>query len=1018
MKKIILVFLFLAIGFQLMAEKRIVNSYWRFIEGDHPEAKYMEYDDTPWREVHLPHDWAFEKGFSADGSQKENGGYATGGIGWYRKEFTLTEAEQQAKKVCIDFDAAYMNSEVWLNGHYLGKRPYGYISFSYDITRFLKKGRNVVAVRIDNSLEPSARWYHGCGIYGDVHLRFHDDVYFEKDGTFIYQANSKGQVAVRLPFKSLNGDRTVRASMDIVDAEGEVKAHVRSAKVKSVRGEGSIEVKLNVKNPLLWSPESPNLYTLRMKLIDSSNKELDNQQIRFGFRDLAWSAQEGFFLNGKPYKLRGVCEHLEGGPTGAIYTEQLLRWKLQLLKDMGCNAVRTAHNPQIPAFYDLCDEMGMLVMDEIFDGWSRKAAFDYGMQAFDEWWERDLTSFVRRDRNHPCIFLYSVGNETAGKIAPRLVEVCHALDDTRCVTSGNCNLEDMDIRGMNGVSEFEHFIHTYQPQQQPFIATENPHTWQVRGFYRTQTWYRDGFTKGKNAPLEMPDLAEKEVFAYDWISPGKRRNKKQVFNSSYDNATVRTPARRIIEHLRDKAWFSGSFRWTGFDYLGEAGYVHGGWPFRAFQSGAIDLAGFPKDLYYLYQSEWADKDMVHILPHWTHPDLKEGTVIPVWVYTSGDEVELFLNGKRIGRKCKGKAWNEMQCQFDVPWTEGTLQAIAYRNGKEIARGMQVTAGAPAQLGIAVENDDLKADLRDVSMLTIRQEDTHGNLNPYGENRVHVYIEGGAKVLSFENGSPVDTERTYQAASRRCFYGLNRLFVQSTDTMRSQPVSVMLASINGDKKLKQSDVVSITCYEETLRGDLPKRKLKIYYTTDGSEPSPFSTLYRGPFRLQQPARIKAVVYDGNKALIKLTESFGPEEGMYWGKAGEPVCAFSGEQAESVQLTDCTKHGQGEGFCGEGFVIPQPAKGQINWYREHDGGKAEAMLIIRYAQSNKGGKTVMELYNNDRLLKSIQFSDTGSISGNWKEISIPVLLNEGANHFSLRSVSKDAAPSIDQMEFRLL
>ena len=1013
MKKTCLFFLLLLITFHLSAERRNINTHWKFQQGDFPEARYASFDDTPWREIHLPHDWAFENGFSADGTQKDKGGYASGGVGWYRKEIILTPEEAKAPKVYLDFDAAYMNAEVWINDAYLGKRPYGYISFSYDVTKYLKTGRNVVAVRIDNSLEPSARWYHGCGIYGNVYLRSHGNIHFEKDATFIHTANSKGEVAVQSTFTSFKQSQDVHAIVEILDAEGNIKATDQSAILLAHKGKGIFELKLRVRKPQLWSPEKPNLYTMRLKLTDTNHNELDSQSIRFGFRDLGWSAEKGFFLNGKQYKLRGVCEHLEGGPTGAIYTQQLLRWKLQLLKDMGCNAIRTAHNPQIPCFYDLCDEMGILVLDEIFDGWKRKADFDYGMQAFNEWWEKDLRSFVRRDRNHPCVFLYSMGNETRGDIAPQLVAVCHEEDPTRLVTSGSSNSKDMDVLGMNGGSETDGYIETYKPDKQPFIATENPHTWQVRGYYRTQTWYRDGYWEGAKNPQVIPNLTNQEIFTYDWTSPEKRRNVKQIFNSSYDNATVRTTARRIIEFLREKDWFSGSFRWTGFDYLGEAGYVHGGWPFRAFQSGALDLAGFPKDLYYLYQSEWSDKDMVHILPHWTHPTLAQGTIVPVWVYTSGDEVELRLNGKRLGRKNKGRKWDEIQCQFDVPYEKGTLEAIAYRNGKEIARSTQRTAGAPTQLGIDIENPQLKADFTDVSILTIRQEDANGTLYPYGENRIHAFISGAAKVLSFENGSPVDTECNYHAASRRCFFGLNRIFLQSTDNRYSEPVSILIASINGDKKLMQSDKVTITCYEKSLRGQLPQRNLKIYYTTDGSQPSPASTLYKDAFTIAPNTTVKAVVYDGHKALIRMTETFGPNEGLYWGKVGEPNCSFTGEQAEHSQLTDCKKGYQGEGFYAEGYVIPQPGKGRISWYQENDGEKLNTQLCIRYSQDCKDGETTMELYNHNQLVQKISFPNTGSTASHWKEKIVPITLHSGANNLSLRSVSEKGSPSIDQI-----
>lgn len=863
------------------ADSRLINDGWKFRSGDVPEARYAAYDDAAWRSLRLPHDWAFENGYSADGAQGDKGGYAGGGIGWYRRELRLTPAERQAQKVFLDFDAAYMNSEVWFNGHYLGKRPYGYISFSYEVTPYLKPDRNVISVRIDNSLEPSARWYHGCGIYGDVHLRTHGEAYFERHATFIRRSTARGEVEFSTLVRTSGQSGRYGWEAEIFDARGHSVARHSGEPVAATPKGDSLAGRLKVRKPSLWSPEHPVLYTLRLRLLSSGGKVVAEERHRIGFRDFRWETDRGFFLNGKSYKLRGMSEHLEGGPVGACYTPQLLRWKLGLLKEMGCNAVRTAHNPQLPVFYDLCDEMGLLVMDEAFDGWSRKAEHDYGQQAFAAWWERDLRAFIRRDRNHPCVFLYSVGNETEGKIAADLVRVCHEEDPTRLVTSGSAASDAMDIVGMNGGSETRQFLSTYRPDTRPFVATENPHTWQVRGFYRSRTWYRDGYRE--NYQHDIPNLTATEIFTYDWCNP-ERRSPKQVFNSSYDNATVRATSRHILEVQRDCDWFSGSFRWTGFDYLGEAGYVHGGWPFRAFQSGALDLAGFPKDLYYLYQSEWTDKDMVHLLPHWTHPRMQPGTLIPVWAYTTGDEVELFLNGRSLGVRRKGRRWDQMQCEFMVPWQPGRLEAVARRRGREIARAVQTTAGAPARFSVTVENDSLKNDGVDISILTVRQEDVAGTLSPYADNRIFVALNGPARVLSFENGNPVDTERNFAASSRRCFFGLNRLFIQSVEAAEA-PVSVLLSAICGDRQLQQSSEVSIVTTEVVLRGARPQRHLRIHYTTDGTFPTPASPRYEGPFRVVEGTEVRAAVYDGARCLQQLSERFGREEGLFWPAAAK-------------------------------------------------------------------------------------------------------------------------------------
>ncbi|MBD3588420.1 glycoside hydrolase family 2 TIM barrel-domain containing protein [Bacteroides sp. GM023] len=972
------------------AKEQKFNYAWKFVLGDVPQALSPEYDDREWRTLDLPHDWAFENGYSADGIQKEKGGYASGGIGWYRKTINLSEKDLKDKYSFIDFDAVYMNSEVWINGKYLGKRPYGYISFSYDISRFLKPGKNVLAVRVDNSLEPSARWYHGCGIYGNVYLRTHQEAAFEKNGIFIITPEANGKVSINTEIISFKQDRTCQIRLKLFDLHGKSvgKEIIKNLHLK--KGKNIYDFTSNIQDPNLWSPESPTLYTLQATLINKKNQTIDSQNIRFGFRKIEWKPVSGFYLNNKQVKLRGVCEHLEGGPTGAIYTEQLMRWKLQLLKDMGCNAIRTAHNPQLPIFYDLCDEMGILVLNEIFDGWKKKADYDYGLQAFDEWWEKDLCTFIRRDRNHPSVFLYSVGNETNGDIARQLVSICHKEDSTRLVTSGHSVSDEMDVFGVNGHSEKKKFLENYLPKAKAFIATENPHTWQVRGYYRTQTWYRDKYPNPQQQPMEIPNLTEKEIFMYDWTSPQKRRNTKQIFNSSYDNATVRVTARHIIELMRDKEWFSGSFRWTGFDYLGEAAYVHGGWPFRAFQSGALDLAGFKKDLYYLYQSEWTPKDMVHILPHWTHPVMKEGTEIPVWVYTTGDEVELIVNGESFGRKAKGKKWNEIQCEWLVPWQSGTIEAIAYRNGKEIARTTQRSASVPSQLHISIENPILKADKENISIITIEQKDANGVLYPYGENRIYTQIYGGARMLSFENGNPVDIECNFNATSRKCFFGMNRAFVQSTDESASKPVSIVLAAICGDKKLVLSDKISIDIKEVTLRGKRANRNWKVYYTTNGQEPTTKDRVYTQPFTIAQGTTVKAALYDGNCKILDMKECFTNDEGLHWNTPTEL----------SQQTTD------------EQIEFEKSDTGNIYWYQENDGSEMNCILSIQYLQKQKEDTPIMEIYNNSQLLQSIEFVNSPDKDNHWCVLKIPLKIHSGANQFMLKSTS-EVAPYIDQI-----
>lgn len=990
--------LFLA-TFNLLYSRSVekINFNWKFIEKDIPEAKVENYNDADWRTLHLPHDWAFEGGYSVKGAQKEYGGYAGGGIGWYRKELVLNKKQLQNKKIFVDFEAVYMNSEVWINGNYLGKRPYGYISFSYDITPYLKVGINKMAVRVDNSLEPSARWYHGCGIYGNVTLTTVEKVHFKQWSTFVSSkvSNYKAQISLKSEIEG-----TLNSNMQVVYTVHDTLGNI-VGKCVGVNGEISLD------NPQLWDIENPYLYKLTARIIQK-NKLIDEIQIPFGIRTVEWKIQTGFWLNGKNVKLQGVCEHLEGGPIGAAWTEKLIRWKIKLLKDMGVNAIRTAHNPQLPNFYKICDEMGMLVMDEIFDGWERKAQFDYGQQAFVNWWERDLRDFVRRDRNHPSIIAYSVGNETKGAVAKDLVRVCREEDPTRWVTSGHSGSEEMDILGVNGHSERKTFIDTFTPTTQAFVGTETPHTWQVRGFYRTKTWYRDGATNKVQAPFEIPDLTPTEIFTYDWISPERRENRKQIFNSSYDNATVRLTARHNIEFLRDLPWYSGSFRWTGFDYLGEAGYVHGGWPFRAFMGGVIDMAGFPKDHYYLYQAEWTSKDMMHILPHWTHPYMSIGTEIPVWVYSNAEEVELFLNGKSLGKKSKSTKALEMQFEWLVPWISGEIEAVAYRNGKEILRSKQVTSGAPAKLKVESDTKNLLTDGDDIAIVTLTQNDDKGVLYPYGENNIYIKVLGNAVIASLENGNPVDTTCNVGVNSKKAFFGLLRAFVKSTTD--NGDVSILAATISGDKALKISDKISIDVQEIALRGNLQKRNISTYYSTDNSAPTKQSKKYTAPFQVSDGTTVKAIVYDNDNVLAEMQERFVVGEGLYWGKPGEAITIESGEKASKATLKNATVRN----IDGIEAVQYKPTGGSISWYQENDGTESTVMMLVKYALNSKSEFSVLELYNNGKLIQEVKFPTTGSIS-HWKKVTVPLTLFSGANQIELRSSSGDA-PFIEFMEIK--
>ena len=988
-------------------EVRGFDADWRFALGDPDGAEAPGFDDGSWRLLSVPHDWAFEADYTPDGAQTDRGGYKPGGIGWYRKSFEFPAAWRK-RRVRIEFDAVYMNSEVWINGAYVGKRPYGYISFGYDLTPHLKPGRNVVAVRVDNSLEPSARWYHGCGIYGHVRLVAAESVHIGPDGVFVTTPTvTDGKAEVHVDTELVNDGiaaGTFVLETVILDPAGQRVAAERDTVSLNSRETGKVRQALPVTDPVRWDTATPHLYKAVSRL-SASGRPLDEVTTRFGIRTIRWDTATGFWLNGRNVKLRGVCDHLEAGPVGAASPDELIRWKIQLLKAMGCNAIRTAHNPQVPVFYDVCDELGMLVMDEIFDGWKKKAAEDYGKQAFDDWWERDLRAWLKRDRNHPCVIIWSLGNETGGDVAADLVRVCHELDPSRLTTSGHSGSRAMDVFGVNGHSEKKHFFE--KVPEKPFVSTESPHTWQVRGYYRTRTWYRDGYPNKRQDPFVCPDLTEKEIFTYDWAPPGGLRKRKQIFNSSYDNAMVRITARKNWELMRDLPWHGGHFRWTGFDYLGEAGYVHGGWPFRAFMGGALDLAGFEKDLFYFYQSQWTDEPTVHVLPHWTHPKMAAGTGIPVWVYSNCDEVELLLNGKSLGRDRPGTKWDEMQCEWIVPWTPGKLEAVGYRGGEEVARTSQVTAGAPSRLAFTVEGDACP-------IITVKLTDEKGVMNPYAENRVHYRIDGPARILSLESGNPVNTENNYGTTSRTAFFGLARAFLQTTDD--DGDISVVAGAILGEKQLMTCDRVSIDVRRIALRGKAVSGKLTVSYSTDGTD---LLRPYAGPFSVEPGTRVKAVVMDGGKVLFSMDERFGPTEGIHW-RTGDAAAAAGGggDQAEDAAFEGAVVSAAGKGYHGKGFLDFKHNKDAfVQWYQENDGSAGEATLAIRYSGKAQGKKgRSMKLTVNDRdIRRPVFFPNTGGWGTDWGTLEIKIKIQSGANTIRLTTV-ENGGPYIDGIEVK--
>ncbi|MFV9551388.1 glycoside hydrolase family 2 TIM barrel-domain containing protein [Algibacter sp. PT7-4] len=982
-----------------------VNNNWHFIlDEDKPSFSKENVDISSWKNLNIPHDWSFEKGVRTGGDQGQGGGYHDGGIGWYRKQFNVKK-ESLSNITYINFDGVYMNSKVWVNGNYLGKRPYGYISFRYDISKYLKPGKNTIAVRVDNSLEPSARWYHPCGIYAPVKLVEVNQTHFKPNSIFIKTPIISEEKAMVIIDAEINGKfKGLKYEVKLFSPDGkQLTNNCEKLKVSNPT------YQLEIKSPELWNPETPRLYTAVTQILDGK-KIIDKIETTFGFKTVEWKTDTGFWLNGKNVKLKGVCEHWEGGPVGGAWTKPMLRWKLQSLKDMGINAIRPSHNPTPPMFYDICDEIGLLVMDEIFDGWHKKAPQDYGKQAFDAWWKRDVKEWITRDRNHPSIFVWSLGNETHSDVAPEMVKFGKNLDPTRLFTSGAGNPEDMDIQGVNGGSETKSFIEN-NTLTKPFISTEAPHTWQTRGYYRTQTWWRDNELPGT---FELPNLTDKEIFFYEGINPKDWRNRKQRFNSSYDNATVRVSARKYWEVMRDTPWHSGHFRWTGFDYYGEAGLVHGGLPFNLFMGGALDVAGFKKDLYYFYKSQWTQEPMIHMLPHWSHPRMKKGTIIPVWVYSNADEVELFLNGKSFGKDKPGTIWNEMQCEWMVPYQEGTIEAIAYIGGKEVKRTSFTTSKQPSKLNNTLKKLNSEDGFVANYILTSESLDKNDNFYPYGENKVYYNIQGDLEKISIENGNPIDPTSRTKTNYRSLFFGKSRLFLKEKE--KAAKATIFTGVILGDKSLYTSNDITIYVGQISILKKANPSDLEIKYTVDGSNPEITGKSYKGAFKVSDGTTVKAIVKQNGEVVLKMSEKFGKTEGLFWGdehSADMWIGRGVNISAEDGLLEGGAKADKkARRYKGTGFVRFDGNEGAITWYQENDGEQGDYSIRLRYMHNNEGKLHPMKLYVNDEYIRTLDFKPTGGWEKEWKFVPTIITLKAGANNIKLETTGQ-SGPFIDEL-----
>lgn len=783
-------------------ERRIdFTDEWKFALGDSASFSSSDYDDTEWRTLDLPHDWAIEGDFSERNPATPGGGALPGGIGWYRKSFTV-DASDADRKYYIDFDGVYMNSTVYINGHELGTRPYGYISFRYDLTPYLNYGgENTIAVRVDNSDQPNSRWYSGCGIYRNVWLNKVASVHVGLWGTCVTsEVKSGGDAKVTVSTTVENASASgvdVRLMTRLYGPDGRQIARSRTRRLSvPAGGERQTTQCLTVKRPALWSTDTPQMYTAVTEII-RDGEVVDRYETPFGIRIFRFDPQTGFSLNGKRMKINGVCMHHDLGCLGAAVNTRALERQLRILRQMGCNAIRTSHNPPAPELLDLCDRMGFLVMDEAFDMWRRKKTANDYARFFDEWHERDLKDMVLRDRNHPSIILWSIGNEVLEQwsdaaadtlsleeanvvlnfghsreqlaqegdmsvnslLTRKLADIVHSLDSSRPVTAG-CQEPNpnnhlfrsgaLDVIGFNYHDDWFATVPENFPGK-PFLVTESVSGLSTRGYYRMPS--DSLFIWPQGFPFYDPSMS----------------------CSSYDNCHVpwgnsHEGTMRLVEA---NDFISGQFVWTGFDYLGEPTPFW--WPARSSYFGIVDLAGFPKDIYYMYQSQWRpERKVLHLFPHW---NWTPGEEIDVWAYyNNADEVELFLNGRSLG--VRSREPGQYHVCWRVKYEPGLIRAVARKDGKTVNEAERITAGSPSKLCVTADRTELRADGDDLSFLTVEILDKDGIPCPLADNRIEFTIEGPGFIAGVDNGCQTSMER-FKASSRKAFYGKCLAVVQNS-----------------------------------------------------------------------------------------------------------------------------------------------------------------------------------------------------------------------------------------------
>lgn len=814
-------FCLMAISHAQVRTGQLLEKGWRFTREDKVEFSTQGYDDASWQHVTVPHDWAIYGPFSPhndrqfvaieqDG-QKEavshagrTGGLPFVGAGWYRLDFEVPSFEK-GKRATLIFDGAMSHARVYINGKEAGYWPYGYNSFYIDATPFLKPGEvNELAVRLENYTE-SSRWYPGAGLYRNVHLVVTGNAYVPTWGTQVTTPVVKekfARVHLETQWNMPEGKKITdyRIVTEILNPEG--KRVASDNRLGDELEEEMFVQDFVVQTPALWSPETPSLYQAVSKIYEG-NRLVDEYSTRFGIRTIEIVPEMGFFLNGKLTKFKGVCNHHDLGPLGAAVNDAAIRRQIRIMKDMGANAIRSSHNMPAPELVAACDEMGMMLMLESFDEWKSPKVKNGYNKEFDEWVEKDLVNLIHQYRNNASVVMWCIGNEVPDqwkgiKLARRLQDICHREDPTRPVTQGMDKVTTVinnGVAAMMDVAGFNYRSHLYQEAydklpQQIVLGSETASTVSSRGVYKF--------------PVERKAMA-----MYD-----------DHQSSSYDLEYCdwsNLPEDDWLWH-DDKSWSIGEFVWTGFDYLGEPTPYYSNWPSHSSLFGIVDLAGLPKDRFYLYRSHWNKEDeTLHILPHWTWPG-REGEVTPVFVYTNYPSAELFINGKSQGKRTKdlsvtienskdslSLAQLKRQQRYRLMWMDakyepGTVKVVAYNEkGEAVAEKEVHTAGKPHHIELVADRQEISADGKDLSFITVKVVDKEGNLCPEAQHTIKYTVKGAGFYRAGANGDPVSLELFHQPRMK-VFNGMMTAIVQSN----GNPGEIILSA--SGKGLKRATIV--------------------------------------------------------------------------------------------------------------------------------------------------------------------------------------------------------------------